>query len=83
MTLAYLAFPVIIPPLVKVLELRCLYFFVLKKLFIRVQSIYSAVLVSVYSKMNQIYIYIYPLYFRFFSQIGYYRVLSGVPCAIQ
>ena len=46
MTLAYLAFPVIIPPLVKVLELRCLYFFVLKKLFIRVQSIYSAVLVS-------------------------------------
>ena len=36
-----------------------------------------------YSKMNQLYIYIYPLFFRFFFHIGHYRVLSRVPCAIQ
>ena len=36
-----------------------------------------------YSKVNQLYIYIYPLSFRFFSHIGYYRVLSRVPCAIS
>ena len=33
--------------------------------------------------MNQLYIYIYPLLFRFFSHIGHYRVLSRVPCAIK
>ena len=30
----------------------------------------------VYSKVNQLYINIYPLFFRFFSHIGHYRVLS-------
>ena len=29
-----------------------------------------------------IYIYIYPLFFRFFSHIGHFRVLSRVPRAI-
>ena len=38
---------------------------------------------QVYSKVNQLYIYIYPLLFRFFSHIGHYRVLSRVPCAIK
>ena len=33
--------------------------------------------------MIQLYIYIYPLFFRFFSHIGHYRVLSRVMCAIQ
>ena len=32
--------------------------------------------------MIQFYIYIYPFFFRFFSHIGYYRILSRVPCAI-
>ena len=33
-----------------------------------------------YNKVNQLYIYIYPLFFRFFSHIGHYRVLCfGVP----
>ena len=36
-----------------------------------------------YSRMNQLYIHIYPLFFRFFSHIGHYRVLSRVPCAIE
>ena len=31
--------------------------------------------------MIQIYIYIF--FFRFFSLIGYYKILSIVPCAIQ
>ena len=30
-----------------------------------------------------LYIYIYPLIFRFLSHIGHYRVLSRVPCAIH
>ena len=36
-----------------------------------------------YSKVNQLYIYMYPLFFRFYSHIGHYRVLSRVPSAIQ
>ena len=37
-----------------------------------------------YSELNQLYIYINPLFFlRFFFHIGYYRVLSRVPYAIQ
>ena len=36
---------------------------------------------QVYSKVIQLYIYIFP--FRFFSLIGYYKILSIVPCAIQ
>ena len=35
-----------------------------------------------YRKENQLYVYIYPLFFRFFSHIGHYRVLSRVPCAL-
>ena len=35
---------------------------------------------QVYSKVNQL--YIYPLFFRFISDIGHYRVLSTVLCAI-
>ena len=34
-----------------------------------------------YSQVNQLYIYL--LFFRFLSHIGYYKVLSRVPCAIQ
>ena len=57
-----------------------LFFFFL--IFIEVQLIYD-VLFQVYSKVNHLYIYIYPLFFRFYSHIGLYRVLSRVPCAIQ
>ena len=35
-----------------------------------------------YSKVNQLYIYLYPLFFRFCSYIGHYKALSRVPCAI-
>ena len=38
---------------------------------------------QVYSKVIQLCIYIYLFFFRFFFHIGYYRVLSRVPCAIQ
>ena len=40
-------------------------------------------LVSVYSNMNQLYTYMYPSLFRFFSHIGHYTVLSRFPCAVQ
>ena len=36
-----------------------------------------------YTKVNQLYISICPLFFRFFSHVGYYRELSRIPCAIQ
>ena len=38
---------------------------------------------QVRSKLNQLYTHIYPLFFKFFSHIGHYRVLSRVPCAVQ
>ena len=34
-----------------------------------------------YSKVIQVYIYIF--FFRFFSIIGYYKILNIVPCARQ
>ena len=34
-----------------------------------------------HSKLNQLYIYIYVLFFRFPSHLGHHRALSGVPCA--
>ena len=34
-------------------------------------------------RQNQLYLYIHPLFFLFFSQIGHYRVLSIVPWALQ
>ena len=54
-----------------------------KKMFIGVSLVYNVVLVSVYSKVNQLYIYIYPLFLGFFSHIGHFRVLSRVPSAMQ
>ena len=56
--------------------------FILFLILIGVQLIYNVVF-QVYSNVNQLYIYIYPLFFRFFSHIGHYRVLGRVPCAIQ
>ena len=41
---------------------------------------------QVYSRVNQLHIYIYHPYSFFFQilfHIGYYRILSSVPCAIQ
>ena len=37
---------------------------------------------QVYSEVNQLYVYICPRLFRFFSHIGHYRLLSRVPCVI-
>ena len=54
-----------------------------KKVFIGVQLIYNVALVSsVQQSESVIHIHI-SLFFRFFSHIGHYRVLSRVPCAIQ
>ena len=38
---------------------------------------------KVYSKVNELYIYIYPLLLVFFPHIGHNKVLSKVSCAIQ
>ena len=36
-----------------------------------------------YSKVNQLYVYIYPLFFRFPSHLVHHRSLNRVPCAEQ
>ena len=36
---------------------------------------------QVYEKLTQLYISIYPLFFRFFSHACHYRVLARLPCA--
>ena len=38
---------------------------------------------QVYSKVIQLYIYMYLFFLKFFSHLGYYRILSTFPCAIQ
>ena len=40
-------------------------------------------LFQVCSKVIQLYMYTYPFFFRFFSHLGYYRILSRVLCVIQ
>ena len=37
---------------------------------------------QVYSTLFQLYTCIYSFFFRFFSDIGYHRILSRVPCAV-
>ena len=49
--------------------------------FIEVQLIYNVVLVSGAQQSDSV-IHIYLFFFRFFSIIGYYRILNIVPCAI-
>ena len=39
------------------------------------------VLVSTHSKVNQLHVYIYPLFYGFLSHLGHRRALSRVPCA--
>ena len=36
-----------------------------------------------YSKVNQSYVCIYPLFFEFPSHLGHHRALSRIPCAMQ
>ena len=36
-----------------------------------------------HSKVNQLYVYIYPLFLGFPSHLGHHRALSRAPCAIQ
>ena len=36
-----------------------------------------------YSKVIQLYMYVYIFFFRVFSIIGYYKILNIVPCAIK
>ena len=35
---------------------------------------------QVYGKVNQLYIHTYLLFFRVFSCMGHYRVMSSIPC---
>ena len=51
--------------------------------FIEERLIYNVVLVSSIQQSDSVYIYIYMFFFTFFFFIGYFKILSRVPCAIQ
>ena len=60
---------------------RFLKLFFFKLIFIIV-DLQCCIIFLLYNRVNLLYIHIYPLFFRFYSHIGHYRVLSRVPCAI-
>ena len=66
-----------LPPKYKVVFINMYNFFIFL-LYIGVQLIYNAVF-QVYSKVIQLYtyIYIYIFFFKFLSHLGYYRILSS------
>ena len=59
-----------------------IFLFFLIFFFFGVQLI-TILLVSAVSKMNHLYIYIFPLFFGFPFHLGHHRELSRLPCAIQ
>ena len=48
-----------------------------------VQLLYNVWQFLLYSKVNQLYVFIHPLFFGFPSHLGHHRALSRVPWAIQ
>ena len=57
--------------------------FNIKKKSLKYSSFAMLCQFQVCSKVNLLCIYIYPLFLRFFSHIGHYKVLSRVSCAMQ
>ena len=53
------------------------------KLFNNVVLLINNVVFQVYSKVIQLHIYMYLFFFKFFSHLGCYIILSRVPCATQ
>ena len=69
-------------------QLFFLLFFFLTTFLIELWLVYNAMLVSGVQQSDSvicisIYLSIYLFFFRFFSIIGYYKILNIVPCAIQ
>ena len=52
-------------------------------IFIGIEWSYNVYYFLLYSTVNQLYIYIHPLFFRFYSHIDNCRVLNRVPCALD
>ena len=46
--------------------------------FLLESNCFTMCLLQIYSKVIQLYVYMYLFFFRFFSHIGYYRVLSAL-----
>ena len=44
---------------------------------------YNIVLVAAVQQSDQLYVYTYLFFFRLLFHVGYYRILSRVPYAIQ
>ena len=55
----------------------------LKKLLLEYSCFTMLCQFLLYSKVNQLYVYIYPPFFGFPSHLGHHRALSRVPCATQ
>ena len=60
-----------------------LFFIFLVNFYWRIVALQCCVGFLLYSKVNQSYVYIYPLFFWFPSHLGHHRALSRIPCAIQ
>ena len=60
-------------------------YFKIKQIFIYLNFYWSTDSQSflLCNKVNQLYIFVYPLFYRLFSHIGHYKVLSRLPRAIQ
>ena len=57
--------------------------FFLKKFLLEYSCFTTLCQYLLYSKVNQLYVYIHPLFFGFPSHLGHHRALSRVPCATQ
>ena len=61
-------------------EIPVLFFNLIFILYWSIVDLQYCVRFQVYSTVIHLYVYIYPLFFRFFSIVGYYGILSRVPC---
>ena len=59
------------------------FFFFFINFYWSVVALQRCVSFLLYCKVNQSYVYTYPLFFRFPSHLVHHRALSRVPCAIQ
>ena len=64
-------------------ELHIALFLLIKKSLLEYSCFTMLYKFLLYSKVTQLYLYIYPISVAFPSRLGSHRALSGVPCAVQ
>ena len=64
-------------------EMHIALFLLIKKLLLEYNCFTMLCKFLLYSRVNQLYVYIYPLFCGFPPHLGHHRALSTVPCALQ